>query len=137
MSARLASAVVVAALLACGGEVPQADRDEQRAKCSKHAGFDLTASDDALAKLREEGCRTRLGFTRCDPWWEYTVTACVFNAENGRRIEVYSALFVETDTHREHREGMCDAVRKRVSKTDLAFVYNSRGAKMTTCGNAR
>jgi hypothetical protein len=135
MAVRSTSAIVLAALLVCGGEVPQADRNEQRARCSTQAGFDPAASDDALAKLREEGCRTRLGFTSCEPWWEYTVTACVFNAESGRRVEVYSALFVETDTHREHRERMCDAVRKRVTKTDLAYVYNSRGAKMTTCGN--
>src|SRR5688572_7858702 len=59
MGARLTSAIVVAALLACGGEVPQTDRDEQRARCSKQAGFDPAASDleRMLKTLKDEGLR--------------------------------------------------------------------------------
>jgi hypothetical protein len=134
----LASFSVFFALLACGGsEVAQADRDEVRAKCAKESGFDQAASDSAFQKLREEGCRDKSLIKGCADWWNYTVTACVYNREGAQEIEVHSALFVETDTHREHRENMCDGVRRQLPGIGRAVVINARGAKMTTCGKAR
>lgn len=137
MTRSLAAAGVLLALLACGGEVKQAERDEARAKCEKEVGFDKVASESALAKLKSEGCKDKSLLEGCADWWNHTVIACVYQREGAREIEVHSDLFAETDTHREHREGMCDGVRRAVSMTDRAVVINSQGKRMTTCGRPR
>lgn len=137
----LAFGVLLAALFACGGEVAQADRDERTAKCATDPSFDRAASTDALGKLRAGACRSTLFGTKCEDWWDYVVTACVYEdtvANDGsKRIEVHSALVVETDTAREKRERMCDAVREKISMTDRATIQNGRGNTMTTCGKPR
>lgn len=139
-----ASAALLVALLACGGGVEQADRDERRVGCAKEPGFDRALSDDALSKLRAEACRTTLVWTKCESWWDYVVTACVYREEGDagagakiRRVEVHSSLSVDTETSREKREAMCDAVRGRFDLHAPAFIHNSRGNAFTTCGKPR
>jgi hypothetical protein len=138
MRRSLQSLFVLVALLACGGEVAQADRDEVRAKCAKEPGFDQPQSDAAFAALKTDGCRDKSLLKGCADWWNHTVTACVYTREAGaKEIHVHSDLFVETDTHREYREGMCDAVNRSVVGMDLARVVNSRGQNVTLCGKRR
>jgi hypothetical protein len=135
---RIASLVLFCALLACGGEIAQAERDEVRAKCAKEAGFDQAGSDAALAALKADGCRDKSLLRGCADWWNHTVTACVYTREAGaRELHVHSDLFVATDTHREYREGMCDAVNRSVANVNIARVINSRGESMTLCGKRR
>jgi hypothetical protein len=138
MTRSLVGACVLIALFACGGEVAQADRDEVRAKCKKEAGFDQARSDAAFAALEADGCKQKSLFRGCADWWNHTVTACVYAREAGaHEIQVHSDLFVATDTHREYREGMCDAVNRSVPNMDLARIINSRGEAMTMCGKRR
>lgn len=133
----VAPAVLLAALLACRGGIEQADRDARRAGCAKDPSFDPAASERAFEALRGAACAG----SRCADWWDYVVTTCVFKDEvftDGRqRVEVHTPLSAETDTAREKREAMCDAVRERISMTDRATVHNARGNAMTTCGKPR
>lgn len=129
--------LLLVALLACGGKVEQADRDARRAECAAEPGFDAKASDRALQQIRADACRSTLYWTKCADWWDYVVTACVFENGGERRIEVTSSLLYDTDTAREKREAMCDAVRVNVSMTDRATIHDRRGKKVTTCGKPR
>jgi hypothetical protein len=126
--------MVLGALLACGG-IDESARADHRAMCASQPGFDQTASDDAMSKLRGGACRTKLFFVDCEDWWKRVVTTCVYETDGARRIEVHTDISIDTADTRRLRNELCDHVRWDVSNTDPAFVYSQRGRKkMTTCG---
>lgn len=134
---RIGIAVVLGALLACGG-IDDGDRAEQRSTCAKQGGLDAAASDAALAKLRAGACRTKLFYVSCEDFWDRVVTTCVHRLADGKqRIDVHTNIFVDTGDTRRLRSAICDHVRWDVSASDPAFVYGGQGRQLTTCGTPR
>lgn len=128
----------ITALLACGEpKRREGDYDKVRTVCAANPAFDLSASNDAMGRLRREGCRATLFWSGCEDWWERVVTVCSFDEAGETRIEVHSSLVRDTPKARQYREAMCDGVRNNVSGSAPAAVYDAHGKRVTTCAKRR
>jgi hypothetical protein len=133
-----AALIVVVGLFACGPPKRKGgDFDAARARCAGQPGFDLSESDAAQGRLRREGCRSTLHWSKCEDWWERVVAVCSYREPAGTRIEVHSSLTSDTTLSRRYREAMCDGVRRNVSGAALAAVFDAKGKRVTTCGKRR
>ncbi|MCK6535292.1 MAG: hypothetical protein L6Q84_20155 [Polyangiaceae bacterium] len=130
--------MVVAGLFACGPPKRKAgDFDAARTRCAAQPGFDSSESDAAHGRLRREGCRSTLHWSKCEDWWDRVVAVCSYREPAGTRIEVHSSLTADTTLSYRYREEMCDGVRRNVSATAPAAVFDATGKRVTTCGKRR